>query len=159
MDEDGVSLAFYRNSFLQPLENYQFGQTQFSSLPIDAIKALKGHQDAAPIVVLYHQSVIGFLILEKLPQQSIYGVYNDALLFRTFSLDINYRGKGLSKIVMNALIPFVKENFTDKTHIVLTVNDANKTAINLYKSMGYSDTMRTFIGKKGKQLVFEKYIS
>ncbi|MFX3616921.1 MAG: GNAT family N-acetyltransferase [Sporolactobacillus sp.] len=159
MDKDGASLAFYKDSFFQPLENYQFGQTQFSSSPIDAIKALKDHQDATPIVVLYHQSVIGFLILEKLPQQSIYGAYNDALLFRTFSLDINYRGKGLSKIVMNALIPFVKENFTDKTHIVLTVNDANKTAINLYKSMGYSDTMRTFMGKKGKQLVFEKYIS
>lgn len=157
-DNRCVSLSFYNDSFSCQIRNYQFGNTKFSTAPFQAMKSIANNKDAQPVMILDNKIVIGFLILEKLPHQSIYGIYNQALLFRTFSLDANYRGRGLSKIAMDALIPFIKTNFSDRTTIVLTVNHANTAAIELYKRIGYRDTGRTFIGKKGKQYIFERYI-
>ncbi|MCO7126434.1 GNAT family N-acetyltransferase [Sporolactobacillus shoreicorticis] len=153
-----VELAFYRESLSQQLQNYQFGQTKFSSHPVQALESIADTTKAYPIVVFVQDAVAGFFILEELPRQSDYGTYDHALLFRAFSLDVNYRGKGLSKIVMEALFSFVRKHFSSKTMIVLGANAVNFTAIGLYKRMGYRDTARTFIGKKGKQYVFEKSI-
>jgi GNAT superfamily N-acetyltransferase len=151
-----VKLTFYHESLLHQLQNYQFGQTKFSYHPVQALESIADTTKAYPIVALVQDAVAGFFILEELPHQSDYGTYDHALLFRAFSLDVNYRGKGLSKIVMEALVSFVRKHFSSKTMIVLGANAANFTAIGLYKRMDYRDTTRTFIGKKGKQYIFEK---
>jgi ribosomal protein S18 acetylase RimI-like enzyme len=151
-----VELAFYHESLLHQLQNYQFGQTKFSSHPVQALESLADTTKTYPIVVLVKDAVAGFFILEELPHQSDYGAYDHGLLFRAFSLDVNYRGKGLSKIVLEALASFARTHFASKTMIVLGVNAANFAAIGLYKRMGYRDTTRTFIGKKGRQYVYEK---
>ncbi len=93
-----------------------------------------------------------------MPERSKVGDYENGLLFRSFSLDVNFRGQGLSKTIMADIIPFVQTNFPDINVVVLTVNDANMTAARLYQRMGYSDTGRTFMGEKGKQLIFEKWL-
>jgi len=151
-----VELAFYHESLLKQLQNDQFGQTKFSYHPVQALESIADPTKAYPIVVLVQDAVAGFFILEELPHQSDYGTYDHALLFRAFSLDVSSRGNGLSKLVVDALIPFVRTHFTGIKMIVLTVNAENRTAIGLYKRMGYRDTVRTFIGKKGKQYIFEK---
>jgi RimJ/RimL family protein N-acetyltransferase len=158
LDRGEVMLTFYSDLYLTQLQNYQFGSSKFSTHPLQAIESIKQNSNAHPIIVLYDQHVIGFLILEKLPHQSIYGDYHGAILFRSFSLDAKYRGRGLSKIVIQTLIPFVHTHLPNETTIVLTVNQANAAAIGLYKRMGFNDTGRTFLGKKGLQYVFEKRI-
>ncbi|MCL1631487.1 GNAT family N-acetyltransferase [Sporolactobacillus sp. CPB3-1] len=154
-----IDLVLYNESFMHQLQDYQFGTSPFSIPPLHAIKSLNAHGYAHPIMVLNEEKVVGFFILEELPRQSIYGIYEHALLFRAFSLDIRFRGQGLAKRIMDALVSFAQTRFPDRTTIVLTVNTANQTAIGLYRHMGYSDTGRTFIGKKGKQHVFELWIN
>ncbi|MGP7817655.1 GNAT family N-acetyltransferase [Niallia sp. 01092] len=157
-ESSNISMFIYNESHRKKMEQYCFGETQFSSSPIQVIDALEENKDIYPVVVNCQEQVIGFFVLEKLQHQSIFGVYDHAILFRTFSIDANYRGNGLSKKIMNELISFVKENFPDIDTIVLSVNHKNEKAIRLYERMNYVDTGRTYTGEKGKQLVFEKNI-
>ncbi len=72
----------------------------------------------------------------------------DAVFFRSFSVDQRYRNRGIGKVVMEKLASFITSTFQDINEIVLTVNTDNPHAMALYSQQGYQymgDSM--FIGR------------
>ncbi len=61
----------------------------------------------------------------------------DAVFFRSFSVDQRYRNRGIGKIVMEKLASFITSTFQDVNEIVLTVNTDNPHAMALYRQQGY----------------------
>lgn len=75
--------------------------------------------------LLYDDKLIGFL--------SIW-VIIDEITITNIAIDINYRGHGFSKYLLNYLINSFK-NF----NIFLEVRESNKIAINLYKNFKFEE--------------------
>lgn len=72
----------------------------------------------------------------------------NAVFFRSFSVDQRYRNKGIGKVVMEKLVPFITSTFQDINEIVLTVNTDNPHDMALYRQQGYQymgDSM--FVGR------------
>ena len=68
-----------------------------------------------------------------------------------------HRGKGLSKLLMNYLIDFCKNNNIKK--INLEVNSNNHTAINLYKNFSFIEVgCRKNYYKNGDGILFSKIL-
>lgn len=53
----------------------------------------------------------------------------DAVFFRSFSVDQRYRNRGIGKVVMEKLASFITSTFQDINEIVLTVNTDNPHAM------------------------------
>ncbi len=72
----------------------------------------------------------------------------DAVFFRSFSVDQRYRNRGIGKVVMEKLASFITSTFQGINEIVLTVNTDNPHAMALYRQQGYQymgDSM--FVGR------------
>ncbi|MDI6926938.1 GNAT family N-acetyltransferase, partial [Escherichia coli] len=54
-------------------------------------------------------------------------------------MDQRYRNKGIGKVVMEKLVPFITSTFQDINEIVLTVNTDNPHAMALYRQQGYHE--------------------
>ena len=69
-----------------------------------------------------------FYIVEKVAP---FSDNQNAVFFRSFSVDQRYRNKGIGKVVMEKLVPFITSTFQDINEIVLTVNTDNPHAMAL----------------------------
>lgn len=78
--------------------------------------------------LLYDDKLIGFL--------SIW-IIIDEITITNIAIDINYRGNGFSKYLLNHLINSFK-NF----NIFLEVRESNKIAINLYKNFKFEEVCK-----------------
>ncbi|MGT0197503.1 GNAT family N-acetyltransferase [Staphylococcus aureus] len=72
----------------------------------------------------------------------------DAVFFRSFSVDQRYRNRGIGKVNGKNWRHLSLQHFQDINEIVLTVNTDNRHAMALYRQQGYQymgDSM--FVGR------------
>jgi len=80
---------------------------------------------------------------------------NSALL-RSLSVNPQLQGKGIGKSAMILVDDFVRKNFKECDEIVLSVNQNNISAYELYLKVGYQYEGKTRIGRSGPQYLMFK---
>ncbi|QED48341.1 GNAT family N-acetyltransferase [Cytobacillus dafuensis] len=156
VQEDVISLDFYKPSQKFELENYYLPQEQlkFTSLPIDAIKKCELEVDRYPIVILHNNKPAGFFVLHGWEGVKEYYENQDAILLRAYSVHSDFQGRGIAKESLHLLPVFVRKHFPNKNEIILAVNYQNKAAQQVYLKCGYEDKGIRVMGKKGELFIF-----
>ena len=70
-----------------------------------------------------------------------------------FSINHPAQGNGHAKAALRLLPSYVREHFTDKHEVVLSVNLKNEPAFSLYQTVGFVDTGRLIDGPVGPQRI------
>ena len=148
-NNDTIMLRHYVPQDHSMLEAFQLSESdlKFVKTPEENITAAMSDNERYPIVVMDGRQCVAFLhyIVEK---ESPFSDNQNAVFFRSFSVDQRYRNKGIGKVVMEKLVPFITSTFQDINEIVLTVNTDNPHAMALYRQQGYQymgDSM--FVGR------------
>ena len=116
---------------------------KFTRTPNDNIASAKGDNERHPTLVMLNDQCVGFFTLHEGQGVKPYSNHQDAIFFRSFSVDARYRGQGVGKAVIQQLPSYIKATFPYINEIVLTVNTDNDKAIALYKQAKYSITGET----------------
>lgn len=90
-------------------------------MPIEAIEECEKNNERLPIVILYKEPV-GFFVLHGWEGVKKYSQNRDALLFRAYSINNAFQGRGIATQSLFVLDSFVKKYFPNKNEIVLAVN-------------------------------------
>jgi len=159
-----VELKFFETKDLPELD-YQLDeiQAQFSALPklaLERIEARNQKDDffAYPVSVVYNHQIAGFCVLDFGSDKLELTGDEEAVLLRSLSVNPEFQGKGIGKTVMIALDDFVKEHFKDCSQIVLSVNERNVSAFQMYLNCGYVYSGKKIEGRSGPQLVMSKLL-
>ncbi|QQK78288.1 GNAT family N-acetyltransferase [Salicibibacter cibarius] len=149
-----VKLQRYQPEFLQILKGFDLPEekAQYTAFPSDVLEKLTDGQ--FPIVILNNDEPVGFFLLHSTDRVKEYTNNVNALLLTALSIDNFQQGKGFAKQGMSLLKDFVNREFSEYDEIVLAVNHKNVPAQRLYEKVGFSDTGRRKMGRKGEQLVF-----
>jgi RimJ/RimL family protein N-acetyltransferase len=152
-----VRLDFYSATDLnrKAVEEYQLTDTQFTGMPVEVIEECSDDPNRYPMMIMDDNRLVGFFCLHKEEGPAMYGLMNDKILLRGYSIDSRYRKKGYAKRSFQLLVPLVMEHFPDITGIVLGVNHANIPAQKTYQSAGFYDTGLRREGRKGELFIYE----
>lgn len=131
--------------FTLPLE-----QEKFTTLPKDIDSPLPN--GVHPVVIITEEPV-GFFLLHDTERVASYTEAQDALLLSMFSINHPAQGNGHAKAALRQLKSYVREYFTDKREVVLSVNLKNEPAFALYQTVGFVDTGRLIDGPIGPQRI------
>lgn len=131
--------------FTLPLE-----QEKYTALPIDIDSPLP---NGVHPVVITADVPVGFFLLHDTERVASYTDARDALLLSMFSINHPAQGKGHAKAALRQLPNYVRECFTDKHEVVLSVNLKNEPAFSLYQTVGFVDTGRRIDGPIGPQRI------
>ncbi|MGV3488420.1 MAG: GNAT family N-acetyltransferase [Tuberibacillus sp.] len=153
--ESPIALEFYKKEHASYLQEFYLPeeQTQFSSLPMEAVKRCESEPERHPIVILADGIPVGFFILHHGPALREYTENPNAILIRSLSVDYKHQGKGYAKKGMQMCPDFVREHFPFIDEIILVVNNRNITAQQLYKKVGFVDRGLRRIGPVGPQTI------
>ena len=148
-NNDTIMLRHYVPQDHSMLEAFQLSESdlKFVKTPEENITAAMSDNERYPIVVMDGRQCVAFLhyIVEKVAP---FSDNQNAVFSGSFSVDQRYRNKGIGKVVMEKLVPFITSTFQDINEIVLTVNTDNPHAMALYRQQGYQymgDSM--FVGR------------
>lgn len=157
-----VNLQFFKPKDLSEL-NYKLDeiQAQFSSLPNQALERIeiRNQNDdffAYPMTVFYDEKAAGFCVLDFGNDKFELTDNQDSVLLRSLSINPEFQGKGIGKSVMIVLDDFIKEHFKDCNEIVLSVNERNDFAFQIYVKRGYVYDGKKIAGRRGPQFVMSK---
>lgn len=157
-----VRLIPYQASHFDELNSFQLDQTQsqftasfYENIINRKIESIPGK---FPVTILYNEIPVGFFILDDSQEKIIFTQDENAVLFRSLSLNPNYQGKGIGKQALILMDDYVRNQFPHLTHIILAVNIKNQHAYQLYIKVGYQDTGRTFHGSIGPQYILSKRV-
>lgn len=157
-----VNLQFFKTKDLSEL-NYELDeiQAQFSSLPNQALERIeiRNQNDdffAYPITIFYDEKAVGFCVLDFGNDKFELTDNQDSVLLRSLSLNPEFQGKGIGKSVMIVLDDFIKEHFKDCHEIVLSANERNDFAFQIYAKRGYIYDGKKIAGRSGPQFVMSK---
>ncbi|MCD1118503.1 GNAT family N-acetyltransferase [Chryseobacterium turcicum] len=157
-----VNLQFFKTKDLSEL-NYELDkiQAQFSSLPNQALKRIeiRNQNDdffAYPITIFFDEKAAGFCVLDFGNDKFELTDNQDSVLLRSLSVNPEFQGKGIGKSVMIILDDFIKEHFKDCNEIVLSVNERNDFAFQIYAKRGYVYDGKKIAGRSGPQFVMSK---
>ncbi|MFC4618469.1 GNAT family N-acetyltransferase [Camelliibacillus cellulosilyticus] len=148
-----TQLQRYEPDFYAKLKAFVLpeNQAQFTALPEDKLGHLTVGQH--PVVILNHREPVGFFLLNETDRVKEYTDNPKAMLLTALSIDYSKQGKGVATAAMNQLKSFVNREFPECNEIVLAVNHKNIAAQHLYRKVGFNDTGRRKIGKKGEQFI------
>ena len=132
-------------TFTLPLE-----QEKYTTLPKDLDSTLP---DGVYPVVITTNEPVGFFLLHDTERVASYTEAKDALLLSMFSINHPAQGNGHAKAALRHLPSYVREHFTDKHEVVLSVNLKNEPAFSLYRTVGFIDTGRLIDGPIGPQRI------
>lgn len=159
-----VELQFFEPKDLSEL-NYNLDeiQAQYSSLPkqaLERIEARNQNEDffAYPITIFYNEKVAGFCVLDFGDDKLQLTDNADAVLLRSLSINPDFQGKGIGKSAMIAMDDFVKQHDKDCNEIVLSVNERNDLAFQIYLKQGYIYDGKKIAGRSGPQFVMSKIL-
>lgn len=82
----------------------------------------------------------------------------DSVLLRALSVNPEFQGKGIGQSMMAILDDFIKEHDKDCNEIVLSVNETNNLAFQIYLKTGYVFNGKRINGRSGPQLVMSKVL-
>lgn len=82
----------------------------------------------------------------------------DSVLLRSLSINPDFQGKGVGKSVMMIIDDFIKEHFKDCNEIVLSVNERNDFAFEIYLKQHYIYDGKKIAGRSGPQFVMSKIL-
>lgn len=102
--------------------------------------------DVHPHVICVKDQVIGFFLID-----TFYGIKYDfandnAIGLRGFFIDQRYQGKGYAKATMGQFGAYLKNYYSHRESIYLTVNCRNPFAKQSYLSGGFIDTGELYLG-------------
>jgi len=104
--------------------------------PLNALKSLE--VDRKYYIIEINNSIVGFFVLQTGEAIKDYVLQVEStVLFRSFSIDIDFRNKGIAKKTLHRILhhqTFFKE--TDR-YLMLTVNINNEKAKKIYESLGF----------------------
>ena len=159
-----VELKFFEPENLPEL-NYQLDeiQAQYSSLPKQALERIEVRNQnddffAYPITVFYDEKIAGFCVLDFGNDKFEMTDNENSVLLRSLSINPDFQGKGIGKSVMILLDDFVKEHFKDCNEIVLSVNERNDFAFQIYLKQHYIYDGKKTAGRSGPQFVMSKIL-
>lgn len=157
-----VKLQFFKTKDLSEL-NYELDeiQAQFSALPNQALERIEARNQnddffAYPITIFFDEKAVGFCVLDFGNDKFELTDNQDSVLLRSLSLNPEFQGKGIGKSVMIVLDDFIKEHFKDCNEIVLSVNERNDFAFQIYAKRGYIYEGKKIAGRSGPQFVMSK---
>jgi len=157
-----VDLQFFEPKDLPEL-NYELDeiQAQFSALPKQALERIEARNQnddffAYPITIFYDEKVAGFCVLDFGDDKLALTDNADSVLLRSLSINPEFQGIGIGKSVMIVLDQFIKEHFKDCNEIVLSVNERNNLAFQIYLKKGYIFEGKKIEGRSGPQFVMFK---
>lgn len=154
-----MKLIAYNNEFKEQLKTYQIKDLTFTGLPQNAIKISQKNKDYHPILLVNESNEIyTFFVLDYGDDKFKYTKSMKSLLLRSFSTNERFLRKGYAFFALNLLSKYVQINYPDIQEIVLGVNKKNLAAQKLYKKAGFEKKAKTYIGKKGIQLIFSKSV-
>lgn len=126
--------------FIDKFENL-IEDRRFTRTPGHNIALAKDDVERHPTLVFEDGECVGYFTLHEGKGVEPYSENEQAIFFRSFSIDVKYRGRGVGKQVIEMLPQYIKKSFPHINEIVLTVNTDNEKAIQLYKQAHY-----TYIG-------------
>lgn len=157
-----VDLQFFEPKDLPEL-NYELDeiQAQFSALPQQALERIEARNQnddffAYPITIFYDEKVAGFCVLDFGDDKLALTDNADSVLLRSLSINPEFQGIGIGKSVMIVLDHFIKEHFKDCNEVVLSVNERNDLAFQIYLKTGYIFDGKKIEGRSGPQFVMFK---
>lgn len=157
-----VDLQFFEPKDLPEL-NYELDeiQAQFSALPKQALERIEARNQnddffAYPITIFYDEKVVGFCVLDFGDDKLALTDNADSVLLRSLSINPEFQGNGIGKSVMIVLDHFINEHFKDCNEIVLSVNERNDLAFQIYLKTGYIFEGKKIEGRSGPQFVMFK---
>ena len=157
-----VDLQFFEPKDLPEL-NYVLDeiQAQFSALPKQALERIEARNQnddffAYPITIFYYEKVAGFCVLDFGDDKLALTDNADSVLLRSLSINPEFQGIGIGKSVMIVLDQFIKEHFKDCNEVVLSVNERNDLAFQIYLKTGYIFEGKKIEGRSGPQIVMFK---
>ena len=150
-----VTVAFYRGSYKQELEQYKLPEEQeiFTAMPIEALNMASQDNNCYPIVILSGEVLVGFCVLHVGSDMTELVGNPQAILLRAFSINYEHQGKGYAKAALKLLPDFVATHFPEANEIILAVNAKNRVAHKLYEQVGFQDHGYRKMGVNGIQFV------
>ncbi|MGD1320469.1 GNAT family N-acetyltransferase [Chryseobacterium sp. 2R14A] len=159
-----VELKFFEPKDLSELD-YELDeiQSQFSALPKQALERIESRNQnedffAYPVTIFYDEKIAGFCVLDFGDDKFEMTDNPDSVLLRALSVNPEFQGKGIGQSMMAILDDFVKEHHKDCNEIVLSVNEMNNLAIQIYLKTGYLFHGKRINGRSGPQLVMSKVL-
>ncbi|PHK49017.1 GNAT family N-acetyltransferase [Staphylococcus edaphicus] len=138
--DDVVYFVPYKADLMADIEriNLSADDLKFTKTPKENIVLAENDEERHPTLVYNGKNqCIGFFTLHEGKGVAPYSENKHAIFFRSFSIDVNYRGSGYGKQIIKALPNYLKINFPTIQEICLTVNDDNDIAQQLYKQCHY----------------------
>ena len=155
-----LQLKPYHSSHFDELNAYQLDEIQsgFTASVYENIvnRKIETQSLKYPISIFYQEKPIGFFVLDLSDDKLEFARNQDEILFRSFSLNPEFQGRGFGKKSMMFLEDFIRNKFPEIKKIILGVNFNNPLAIHLYQSIGYTNSGRTLMGRNGLQHILEK---
>lgn len=159
-----IELQFFKTKDLADL-NYELDeiQAQFSALPKQALERIEARNQnndffAYPITVFFEEKIAGFCVLDFGNDKFEMTENENSVLLRSLSINPAFQGKGIGKSVMILLDDFIKEHFKDCNEIVLSVNERNDFAFQIYLKQHYIYEGKKIAGRSGPQFLMSKIL-
>ena len=94
----------------------------------------------------YDTEIIGFFLTDQNYWQKYDFSGQGEIGFLGFFIDASHQGRGLGKVAVKGLKPYLKSSYPEADGVVLTVNIKNKAAIKVYLAGGFEDTGEEYLG-------------
>lgn len=137
----------FHNEDIDKLKSIQLldEDAKFTKTPLENIESSRTDNERNPTLVLENSMCIAFFTLHVGAGPAEYTLNSHAILFRSFSVDVNYRNQGYAKKILTQLPEYIKTYFPGKDEIILTVNTDNEKAIHLYEKAGYHKIKTSYL--------------
>ncbi|MFF2456187.1 GNAT family N-acetyltransferase [Peribacillus simplex] len=152
----GLTIRPFIENDYEALSNYclPIEQAIYTSLPLKVIEDFRKDKYNLPMVIYLDEELIGCFALYTDKAGNQYTSNKNAVLLKSFSLDLRHQKKGLAFKTLKVLPEMIKLSHPDKNEIILTVHHSNVPAINLYKKAGFVDKGYRFNGEEGEEFIF-----
>lgn len=137
---DNIIFKSYASPLWSAIKNFNILQSdrRFTKTPAENIKLAQKNVERFPTLVFNdNQQLIAFFTLHIGEGVKPYTDNPNAIFFRSFSVDSNFRGEGVGRAVIENLSTYIANNFPTIEEIYLTVNTDNEVALQLYKKCDY----------------------
>ncbi len=126
-------------------------QLAFTSMPVPAYEKCLIDHERFPVVIMEENRPVGFFVLDRGNDLFSYSDNTHAVLLRAYSINRSEQGRGIAKISLQLLEPFVKRHFPNCHEIVLGVKEDNEAAKRIYLGAGFIHTNKKKKGRSGPQ--------
>lgn len=137
-----INIVPYEEALISEIKQFNISaeDRKFTKTPEENIKLATNDEERHPTLVYNARSeCVGFFTLHEGDGVAPYSNNKNAIFFRSFSIDSNYRGHGYGKQVIQSLPNYLRQYFPDVDEIYLTVNMDNEIAQKLYQQCRYQN--------------------